>query len=765
MTKYAYQKEVEKIQELINQAEYDQAKKNLQELYQFKPVRLAWYHLNGQVEMGITGERSKYYDIVGSKRFPGYTYEGMQVCNDMYEKLAKTARNSFDILRLKYQASILKNEWDFYEKSMQIFGQDSTPGNFESSYKKYQELYALSEYVIYELQRCYHEKVYPDKAEKGWVKWVKEGHPNMGYWNELLRSKDNSFFVVMENERNELLGNWISYMLQAIGKCVFHFRKPIRYCNDDIEIQRTIAISLDSMKKNGSGYEIIPVEIMRSNGEIQDNTIYLLQYLYKNITGEKGFHILASGWQTEELCLKRNNEVRNFRISCCAIEAMEHNFALSFYGKYLSYISNIYQMDCEALMHNKPSKKFSIVIPARNSAATLRYTVMTCLEQSYKGDYEIIISDNSTNNNCEVYNLCQELNDDRIVYLKTPRDLHLPKSFEFAYLHTKGEYVLALGSDDGLLPWALEILDAVTKTYPEEKVIQWERGFYAWPGFGGQEHQFVVPGEYEKGNLRLFYRTRDAYLEGVIEQPSNMYLLPMLYINSCFKRTHLEGLINKTGRLWDGVCQDIYMGVTTAAMYPKILNMRYPLSIAGMSSGSVGANANKGVVTNSEFDKIMVQRKLESNVGGFCRSCFEKFIPDTGTDTCSLYGCLLRMVTVGALTEEYIYDKLDWNQVYIRLFQEFDVRDVTFDRKIHEMRYAASKHGEEFLKWFDEAIYEPALEPVLIDENKLKKTTGNKTYTEGRMEGGGCTLDASKYGVSNIYEAVHLFSDITKLEM
>ncbi len=766
MNKYTYRKEIQKIQKLIEQAAYDEAKESLKELYRYKPVRLAWYHLNGQLEMNITGERQKYYDIVGAKRFSGYIYDGMPECNDMYERLANVARNSFDIKRLKYQASILKNEWGFYEKSMQFFSEDRYSRGFESSYEKYQELYALGEYVIYELQRCYHEKVYPDKADKGWVKWIKDGHPNMGYWNEVLRSEENQFFVVMENDKNALLVKWISYMLQALGKCVVSFRNPMRYCDDHIEIQKTIAISLESMRKNGNCYEIIPIEIERTNGEIQSNTIYLLQYLYKNITEEKGFHILASGWQTEELCLKRNNEIRNFRISCCAVEAMEHNFALSFYGKYLSYISGIYQTNCDVLMKNEPSKKFSIVIPARNSAATLRYTVMTCLEQSYKGDYEIIISDNSTNNNSEVYNLCQELNDHKIVYLKTPRDLHLPKSFEFAYLHTKGEYVLALGSDDGLLPWALEILDAVTNTYPNEKIIQWERGFYAWPGFnGGQEHQLVVPGEYEKGMLGLFYRTRDAYLKGVIEQPTNMYLLPMLYINSCFKRTHLDELIKRTGRLWDGVCQDIYMGVTTASMYPKILNMRYPLSIAGMSSGSVGANANRGVVTNGEFDKIMAERKLESNVGGFCRSYFEKYIPDTGTDTYSLYSCLLRMIMVGTLTEEYIYETFDWNQIYMRLFGEFDIRDVAFDRKIHEMRYAASKHGEAFLEWFDNSIYEPALEPVLFDEDKGKTRIKDKVYTEGPLEGGGCTLDASKYGVSNIYEAVHLFSEITKLRM
>ena len=54
------------------------------------------------------------------------------------------------------------------------------------------------------------------------------------------------------------------------------------------------------------------------------------------------------------------------------------------------------------------------------------------------------------------------------------RSVPLSKSFEYAYIHAKGEYIFALGSDDGLLPWGLSALEEVIEAFPNEEIIQWE---------------------------------------------------------------------------------------------------------------------------------------------------------------------------------------------------------------------------------------------------------------------------------------------------
>ena len=205
------------------------------------------------------------------------------------------------------------------------------------------------------------------------------------------------------------------------------------------------------------------------------------------------------------------------------------------------------------------------------------------------------------------------------------------------------------------------------------------------------------------------------------------------------------------------------MGVVTAYINPRILNMNYPLTIAGMSTGSVGARANIGQKTNEEFEKMMKENKKDGNVGGFCATYWERLLPNTGTDTSSLYGSFLRAISFGIIPEVYLDQVFNWKDMFMDLAQEFNVQDVALDRKIHEMQYAAMKHGDEFLNWFNEAIYEPALTPRLIDEEAIKEQAKKKTYQCGTTPQGGMVLDASEYGVENVYDAVQLFAKLTNL--
>ena len=437
----------------------------------------------------------------------------------------------------------------------------------------------------------------------------------------------------------------------------------------------------------------------------------------------------------------------------------KHLLALARLGDYQTYISGIYCMDAHEAVNRKPSKRFSVIIPARNSAQTLRYTLMSVLDQTYKGDYEVIISDNSTSGNPDVYALCKEQDDPRIRYIKTPRNLHLPKSFEYAYLHAEGEYVTALGSDDGMLPWALEIIDEVVSKYPDEQIIQWERGFYAWPGFnGGQQNQFVIPRAYKRDDYRAYYRDTNDYLAHVLNDPQDMYKLPMLYINSCFRRDYLQTLIERTGRLWDGMCQDIYMGLVTAAIMPKVLNVEMSLTIAGMSSGSVGAKANFGRQTNEEFEKIASQNKADANMGGYARCGLEDLTPSVESDVSTLYTSLLRIINMGLLPYQYVTDVINWKSVFVNLANKMDIKDVAVDRMIHQMRYSASLHGQDFLNWFDEHIYEPAMVPRLMKTPPASEKPV-RAYKPGRSAAGGVMLDASEYGVTDVYGATKLFMD------
>ena len=763
MIRQEYEQILEKIFIDLDEGENSNVESELHTLESFKPIRLEWYVAKAKNQYKRLKEGEEVFKELSGKPFFLFDYSGLVDCLTLFRHVSENNHNDFDMQRFDYLKMALQNDFSYYalldEKCARLL---EDVNDYDKDFQVYRELYRARDYIAYRIHQSARRVKFQDKPPIWEFEWINK-QSNFGALISGLSKNGNTSFVIVESEENSYVARLLKEDLQILGKKVFYLKQPLKCEGDGIRIEDTVPVSVESMENDGRAIYFTAVQLFFSNGSSIDNRDYLLRYINETYNVGKLLFVLADGQDMDDLCT-RNNAHKCMSPLVEQYGINSHNFALAWYGNYLDYISQIYGEDCEKIVNAQSTKRFSIVIPARNSVATLRYTLQTCLEQTYTGDYEIIVSDNSTGHNADVYELCKEINDPRIVYIKTPRDLHLPKSFEFAYLHAKGEYVFALGSDDGLLPWALEALNDVVSAYPNEEIIQWERGFYAWPGFnGGQQHQFSIPRDYKKWDYGLGYRNNIDYIAAVLNDPRAMYGLPMLYINSCFKRSYLHTLMEKTGRLWDGICQDIYMGVVTACIHDKILNMQYPLTIAGMSSGSVGANANAPRKTNKEFENMMQEIFADNNVGGYCETYYERLVPDTGTDTCSLYRMLLRAVSIGLLPEAYLTQVFDWKKMFMNLASELDVRDVVYDRRIHEMRYAAMYHGEDFLAWFDEAIYEPALRPRIIDEEKIEKRHAQRTYNVGKTETGGLMLDASEYGVTNIYEAVKLFECLSGL--
>lgn len=426
-------------------------------------------------------------------------------------------------------------------------------------------------------------------------------------------------------------------------------------------------------------------------------------------------------------------------------------------GDYLVYISDIYNYDVRPQLDKLPKCDFSIVIPARNVSRTLYYTLQTCLNQDYGGTYEILVTDNSTGRRTEVYDICRELDDERIRYIRTPRDLALSKSFEFAFLQAEGEFIFAVGADDGVCPWALSVLSNVMKDYPQEKILKWFRGFYGWKEFNGtQDNELVIPGTFKLNDVECVYEERIDLFTRVLKVNSWMYTMPNLYINSGFRRSYLRTLYEKTGRLWDGNNQDIYMGIINTAINSKILNINFPLTIAGMSNNSIGYVISSPTACKSGANIEEIERSAINgdNIGIHIDCGIIRNMPLGQRDSYTLYVNLLRAIQLGLLPDVWRTELFDFEKIYLDFFREHTRLDENFDRWLHYARYQASLRGEEFLKWFDSTIYQKVVTPLLW---KRKDTAPDKSYKEGPLEGGGVILDASVYGVTNIAEAVILF--------
>lgn len=733
-----------------NQVKLDE----LEELYQYKPVRAEWYLAKAKILFDNGENVDTCFQLLERKTEQNDVSDIVAEIQKFCVELDIAADAAFMVDSRFFQIAWIKgNRNEVNRRIHKLFTYENL--FLENSIdilqlsRQYLTCDMLFNYFILKLYDIYmNQNLIPS-----WD-WL-QNIPNFGFVKESIEKK-KPVIIIIDSKDYQNNAFVLGYCIAQMGCPVYALNVPEQVEVDGmLLLEDTVSVSMENIVEV-YGMQVIPsIEVIADGKSLGTNE----EYIINSLCNKSNFWILARRKKFEEL--SKNNLLKNRVGNLYNYKEMLYgdHYAFGWAGSYLNYITQIYyNIDVEKALYRKPDCRFSIVIPARNSADTLQHTLKTCLNQRWKRDYEIVISDNSTDGNQEVYQFCQTLQDDRIKYYKTPRDLRLNHSFEYAFLQTRGEYVFSIGSDDALLPWTLEVWDQVISDYPEEEIFLWDRGFYAWPGFnGGQQHQFVIPGKYGKGDYNTEYVEPIQFLSWAMERPDAMYLLPMLYINSGFKRSFMQTLLKDTGRLWDGICQDIYMGVIVSAIKEKVVKINYPLTVAGMSTGSAGAVSTLPVTDQAKDRKTVGRELKENNVGGFCRSQVETLMPELGSDVTSLYNSILRAVNRGLIPGHYLVDAFDWKTWFMNSYRIMRKEDIYFDRKIHQMRFAAMKHGDEFLEWFDETIYKDAMIPVIFVEN----TNTDRTYQE--KEGDIIVLDASKRDVHNVYEASLLFEKLSGL--
>src|SRR5262245_5218182 len=135
--------------------------------------------------------------------------------------------------------------------------------------------------------------------------------------------------------------------------------------------------------------------------------------------------------------------------------------------------------------------KFSVVIPTRERADTLRVALQTCLSQDHD-DYEVVVCDNCGSPATRAVVTAADA--PRVKYFRAPEPLAMSANWELALSHATGEYLTVLGDDDGLCPWALGELDRLLATH-RVQAVRWDAGLYLWPTISVPEaaHFFSIP--------------------------------------------------------------------------------------------------------------------------------------------------------------------------------------------------------------------------------------------------------------------------------
>lgn len=765
MTEQEYFDRIETARRHISGGRLEMADRHLTELYAYKPTRLLWFVAKAEYILRKEGDSETALKFLDGKYLLEKDYPGLKECMKFRCKAYKKLGRQDDSVREDYlyqkvcgkSCSRLESE---LVEALETVAMDTEDA--DALRRLAGALYRTSDMAAYFI--VYMELIHRGLAQRT-PHWVQEIR-NYGYLEEKIAAKDANTFILVMDEYLDRPLEILGHLLSCLGHQIFLLSPPLAFETDGrIDMKETVPVSMEQADRYPDMC-IIPPVILTAEGETYgDNRDHIIDHICREESRRDNALILCSGHMLEDIYAREGLRGRMARLSPYESNICEEKLQFGWAGNYLSYISDIYGYDVRQDIDRKPEVDFSIVIPARNSAATLRYTLQTCLDQRYRGSYEILISDNSVDGNTEVYELCRELNDPKIRYVRTPRSLPLQKNFEFAYLQTRGAFVLSIGSDDGILPWGLEVVKTVLDQCPEDEILVWDRGFYAWPGFnGGQQNMFVIPKKYVKGQIALQNIPTKFLLNQLAQNQQLIYLLPMLYINSGFRRSYLKSLLQKTGKLLDTVSQDMPMAIIGCCTHKHILSMVYPVTIAGMSGASIGYLNNRPEMITEDKADISLKRHMfqNDNVGIYAPGRRERLISPLGTDADGLYIVISRAVEEGLLSEESANQILDWETAVSRIAKTFSIQDERYDWMLYKNLFSAQKLSLDHDVYFKD-FYNTALIPRYVDVGILEKQRFVKLYSEGQQPSGGEILDASKYGVHNVLEAVKLFEKRTGL--
>lgn len=237
---------------------------------------------------------------------------------------------------------------------------------------------------------------------------------------------------------------------------------------------------------------------------------------------------------------------------------------------------------------------FTILIPTRDRADTLIYTVRSALAQDYP-DFEVLVSDNSSSS--ETRGALECIQDKRLRVISTGGGLSMSHHWEFAIEHVQTKWLTMLGDDDGLLPGALQQVARLVNS-TGTRAIRSNGCGYSWPGLRSSSFGIL------RVSVRNGYRQYDSKraLQDVLDGKLHYTNLPVLYNGGFVDYSLISEAKRKTGRFYHSMIPDVYSGIVFSLLTESYIYSHQPLAVNGASHHSGGTAAFGGVNVPRKYD-------------------------------------------------------------------------------------------------------------------------------------------------------------------
>ena len=271
--------------------------------------------------------------------------------------------------------------------------------------------------------------------------------------------------------------------------------------------------------------------------------------------------------------------------------------------------------------------KITVIIPTRERAETLEYTIKTALNQALQ-EYEVIVSDNFSQDHTK--KVVDSFSDARLKYVNTMQRLSMTDNFNFGVSHAKGDYIIIIGDDDGVMPNAIDRLCNIIDTHPSD-LYTWPRHGYIWPSDNKAPKLERIAEVCEPTEINLRKQLARMLQKGLLLNSA----MPNTY-HSVTHRKVFDEIKKETGKYHQTTNPDEFMLFTLPVYREYAINIGEALTVNGHSpksnSGSTFNKRNKEKNAGlTEIDKF-INEQSEYQIHASIPSGFPKtvsFVLDT----------------------------------------------------------------------------------------------------------------------------------------
>ena len=242
-----------------------------------------------------------------------------------------------------------------------------------------------------------------------------------------------------------------------------------------------------------------------------------------------------------------------------------------------------------------------MIIPTRDRAETLPYTLRTALNQRSRR-LEVIVSDNFSQDNTAA--VVRSFSDPRLRLINPGRRLSMSDHWDYALLQAAGDYVLFIGDDDGIVPGALDKLEAsILATH--RLVYSWPRPIYRWPIDNDSAHTVFLPPVGQASEINLENIAKFAISMGGWRWART----PSMYHSAVAERIPAT-IREQTGRVFHSTQPDVFMAMAVPVFAKMSAELDYYVSVLGQSQKS-----NSG--TSGRPNRAAYLEKFLEEYGGY----------------------------------------------------------------------------------------------------------------------------------------------------